>query len=157
RPHPAGRALTALLACAAEGLSARRFAEYLSLAQVPGREKAIGQSDEQATDQTLWEPPDSEFILDSSSLEDEVDAKDETGVDENPTGSFPDGTPAGSVRAPWRWERLLVDSAVIGGKDRWKRRLDGLETELRLKRQSLCDEEEETRAVLVDQQLKQLA
>src|SRR5262249_2161596 len=35
RPHPAGRALLALLACAAEGLSARRFAEYLSLAQVP--------------------------------------------------------------------------------------------------------------------------
>src|ERR1700727_575062 len=35
RPDPAGRALLALLACAAEGLSARRFAEYLSLAQVP--------------------------------------------------------------------------------------------------------------------------
>ena len=36
RPHPAGRALLALLACAAENLSARRFAEYLSLSQVPG-------------------------------------------------------------------------------------------------------------------------
>jgi hypothetical protein len=35
RPHPGGRALLALLGCAAEGLSARRFAEYLSLAQVP--------------------------------------------------------------------------------------------------------------------------
>ena len=35
RPDPAGRAFLALLACAAEGLSARRFAEYLSLAQVP--------------------------------------------------------------------------------------------------------------------------
>ena len=35
RPHAAGRALLALLACASERLSARRFAEYLSLAQVP--------------------------------------------------------------------------------------------------------------------------
>ena len=35
RPDPAGRAFLALLACAHEGLSARRFAEYLSLGQVP--------------------------------------------------------------------------------------------------------------------------
>ncbi len=35
RPDPAGRAFLALLACAAEGCSASRFAEYLSLAQVP--------------------------------------------------------------------------------------------------------------------------
>ena len=35
QPDPAGRAFVALLACAAEGLSARRFAEYLSLGQVP--------------------------------------------------------------------------------------------------------------------------
>src|SRR5262249_1422505 len=34
-PDPAGRALLALLACAAEQLSARRFAEYLSLGEVP--------------------------------------------------------------------------------------------------------------------------
>ena len=35
RPHPAGRAFLALLACALDNLSARRFAEYLSLDQVP--------------------------------------------------------------------------------------------------------------------------
>ena len=35
RPDPAGRAFLALLACAAEGLSARSFAEYLSLGEVP--------------------------------------------------------------------------------------------------------------------------
>jgi ATP-dependent helicase/nuclease subunit B len=35
RPDPAGRAFYSLLKCAAEGLSARRFAEYLSLGQVP--------------------------------------------------------------------------------------------------------------------------
>jgi hypothetical protein len=34
-PDPAGRAFLALLACASERLSAHRFAEYLSLGQVP--------------------------------------------------------------------------------------------------------------------------
>src|SRR4029453_5181418 len=44
RPHPAGRAFLALLACAAEHLSAARFAEYLSLSQVPDAERAGGGS-----------------------------------------------------------------------------------------------------------------
>jgi RecB family exonuclease len=35
RPDPAGRAFLALLNCAAEGLNAARFAEYLSLRQAP--------------------------------------------------------------------------------------------------------------------------
>jgi hypothetical protein len=35
RPDPAGRAFYALLKCAAEALSAQRFAEYVSLGQVP--------------------------------------------------------------------------------------------------------------------------
>src|SRR5271155_1407445 len=39
RPEPGGRALLALLACASENLSARRFAEYLSLAQVPDADR----------------------------------------------------------------------------------------------------------------------
>ena len=33
---------------------------------------------------------------------------------------------AGTLRAPWKWEALLVESAVIGGSDRWTRRLNGL-------------------------------
>jgi ATP-dependent helicase/nuclease subunit B len=32
---------------------------------------------------------------------------------------------------PYGWERLLVDAAVIGGTDRWERRLSGLAEELR--------------------------
>jgi CRISPR/Cas system-associated exonuclease Cas4 (RecB family) len=34
---------------------------------------------------------------------------------------------AGTLRAPRKWERLLVEAAVIGGNpERWRRRLDGL-------------------------------
>ena len=40
RPHPAGRAFLAILSCAVERLSAIRFAEYLSLGQVPDAEEA---------------------------------------------------------------------------------------------------------------------
>lgn len=85
RPHPAGRALLALLACAAEGLSARRFAEYLSLGEVPAGD--------------------------------------------------------GSGSPPWRWEHLLVESAVIGGRERWQRRLAGFEAELRRRRAVVADDE----------------
>ena len=35
RPDPTGRAFLAILSCATENFSAKRFAEYLSLAQVP--------------------------------------------------------------------------------------------------------------------------
>ena len=53
RPDPAGRALLALLACADEELSARRFAEYVSLGQVPLSE---------ASDADLWSPPAEELV-----------------------------------------------------------------------------------------------
>ena len=72
RPDAAGRAFLALLACAEEGLTASRFAEYLSLGQMPEGDEWV--------------------------------------------------SPAG-------WERLLVDASVIGGKDRWERRLAGLRAE----------------------------
>src|SRR5688572_18201465 len=43
RPHPAGRAFLTMLSCAAERLSAIRFAEYLSLGQVPtAADAAVG-------------------------------------------------------------------------------------------------------------------
>jgi len=67
RPDSTGRAFLALLHCADEGLTASRFAEYLSHEQ---REQPFG------------------------------------------------------------WERLLVDAAVIGGRERWERRLTGLSAEL---------------------------
>lgn len=37
-----------------------------------------------------------------------------------------------SAPQPYRWEQLLVDAAVIGGRARWERRLQGVTDELRL-------------------------
>ena len=50
----------------------------------------------------------------------------------------------GSLRAPWQWDRLLVESAVIGGRERWQRRLDGLTRELQLRRDECAREEPES-------------
>jgi RecB family exonuclease len=122
RPHPAGRAFLALLACAAESLSARRFAEYLSLGQVPAQDGEVeaawvAPADEVSRD--VLEPPADEFAA-------EADAASREPADAD------DPVRAGTVQAPWRWEALLGDASVIGGSaGRWRRRLDGLEAELR--------------------------
>lgn len=138
RPDPAGRALLALLSCAAEGLSARRFSEYLSLGQVPDPE---GGADEH------WAPPANELLSPAASAAAAMGSP-------LPPASLPlTGDPdapviEGTLRAPWRWERLLVDAAVIGGRERWARRLDGLVREIALKRRDL--EDEDTRAAGLD-------
>ena len=67
---------------------------------------------------------------------------------------------AGALRAPWKWEELIVESAVIGGTDRsegkqrWRRRLDGLAAEYRLRLSELEREEVDSprrAAILRDQ------
>jgi CRISPR/Cas system-associated exonuclease Cas4 (RecB family) len=119
RPHPTGRAFLALLACAAEQLSAARFAEYLSLGQVPA-----------GPSESSWAPPqDDAFDPPPDAREDEAEAERSQLAAETPGES--DAVVAGTLRAPWRWETLLVESAVIGGTpDRWVRRLRGKGREL---------------------------
>ena len=134
RPDPAGRALLALLACKTERLSARRFAEYVSLAQVPDPGPA---EDADAR----WAPPEDDLLPLPPAAEERTG--DERGD--------------GSTHAPWRWERLLVEASVIGGKERWAKRLAGLEAGLRLRRESLGDEDDETRARVLDGQIADLA
>ena len=102
RPHPAGRAFLVLLDCAREGLSASRFAEYLSLGETPASPTRAPEAD-----------------------------REEAGGTEN----------AGFV-APRRWERLILDSEVIGGLERWERRLARFDDRLR---QDLEAEEDEGR------------
>jgi ATP-dependent helicase/nuclease subunit B len=137
RPDPSGRAFLALLACANARLSAKRFAEYLSFGQVPqltvsgeppvNREFEIFGEDEAfgSAVSYLGRSPLAPFSLT------EVNSEDS---DQHPQI-------AGTLRAPWRWEELLVEAAVVGGKERWARRLTGLENELRLKVEELGGEE----------------
>ncbi len=140
RPDPAGRAFLALLACAAEGLSARRFAEYLSLGEVP--EAVEGAPPPPLPRGDRWVPPDTELsppssdapFAESASLPRQTDAP----------------VVAGSLRAPWRWEKMLLDAAVIGGRERWERRLAGLERELRAQLEALKDDEARTARVRRD-------
>ncbi len=157
-PDPAGRAMLALLSCAAEGLSARRFAEYLSLGQVPD-------ADAPKDPEAVWVGPRDELVS-SAVRNDEGDGETEGRGDagtgrrgdvERPLIANPEDSAVieGSLRAPWRWEQLLVDSAVIGGKDRWIRRLDGLANELRLQL-SDADEEENPYSDRVERQLSDL-
>ena len=119
RPHPTGRAFLALLACAAEQLSAARFAEYLSLGQVPA-----------VPGDPAWvAPQDDAFDPGPDTQGDEADAE-RTQLEAETPGDA-DAVVAGTLRAPWRWETLLVESAVIGGTpERWVRRLQGKGREL---------------------------
>jgi RecB family exonuclease len=140
RPDPAGRAFCVLLRCAAEGLSARRFAEYLSLGQVPDAVPG-GTPPEPTPRSERWVAPDQERIpYGLAGRSDEVvpcEATDASAIDDN-------GGPviAGQLRAPRRWEHFLMEAAVIGGEERWRRRIDGLANELRLKLAELGDEDE---------------
>ncbi len=129
RPDPAGRAFLALLACAAERCSATRFAEYVSLGQVP----SFG-----FEPQAEWVAPDDEMLGEAQELSPER-AVDESAV----------------PRAPWAWEKLLVDAAVINGRDRWRRRLSGLDREFELRLKEL-EREDETRREHLQRQLEQL-
>ena len=55
---------------------------------------------------------------------------------------------AGTLRTPWKWEEFLVEAAVIGGRDRWSRRLAGLEGELRLKLEEIASDEPDSPRLL---------
>ncbi len=140
RPEPGGRALLALLTCAGEDLSASRFAEYLSLAQVP----------ERTTAEDASRLPDSEYS--PAPLADDLEHAPAI-ADEGDDAEGDDS--ADAVRAPWRWEKLIVDAAVIGSAARWHRRLKGLEHELARQRDLLAPEEE-ARAAGIDRRLRDL-
>ena len=123
RPDPAGRAFLALLACALEGCSASRFAEYLSLGQVP----KLDESGAPRRREVVW-----------TAAEDEMFGTAAAPAPETKRSST-------SIPAPLAWEKLLVDAAVIGGYERWARRLRGLEGEFRIQLEELGVEEQAER------------
>ena len=153
RPHPAGRAFLAILACACEKLSARRFAEYLSLAQVPHLDGTRREFDFVVPDDEMLGPV-ADLGLDAreSALHPEISSSD-TRVE--PDTAVVEGT----LRAPWKWETLIVESAVIGGDPaRWHRRLDGLAEEFRLKISAESREDPESpRVKRLERDLRNLA
>jgi len=125
RPDPSGRALLALLACVAEGLSARRFAEYLSFAQVPEN------PENSAASKTMTEftPPQDEALSSAAASLNFEPLDTSQGNGGRKTQDVDGPELEGSLRTPWKWEQLLVDAAVIGSKKRWVRRLEGLANE----------------------------
>ncbi len=127
RPDPTGRAFLSLLACLSEGLSARRFAEYLAFAQVPDLDCAGAPP----ANRELWAGSEDDAAAAVAAASRQAAA--EASSTESPSEEKSDG----SLAAPWRWEELLVEAAVLGGADRWRRRLDGLENELALQLEEL--------------------
>lgn len=141
RPDPVGRALLALLACAADGCSASRFAEYLSLGQTP----PLDPDGSPRPSDPQWIPADDEMLATFQTL---------------PPGSEPVQASASEettpLDVPIGWEKLLVDAAVIGGRDRWARRLRGFRAELQTQLRDLEREDDGHRAH-IERRIQQLA
>jgi len=119
RPDPAGRAFLALLTCALENCSASRFAEYVSLGQAPSPGATV--AEQPAVDDEIHTA-----LRGGDLTEQPAPAPTEAADDSSPVIE-------GTLQAPAQWEHLLVDAAVVGGADRWERRLNALGNELRLK------------------------
>jgi len=179
RPDPSGRAFLAILDCAADELSASKFAEYLSLGQVP----IVNDSGAPPEPKGTWIAPEDElqfsfkFPPPDTAATSRGQAPASSTIHESRPRSSPQSTPAsdeslqaeetprgpeeeatdespvmeGSLRAPFAWEKLLVDAAVIGGKERWSRRLAGLENEFRLQIDRLEDDDDSHRNYLTKQ------
>lgn len=134
-PDPAGRAMLALVSCAIEGLSASRFAEYLSLGELP-RAGDEGAPPRPLPHEATAAVPDDESVSPAARRVNEEptgDATAEASEVEDEAGPVTLGT----LRAPRHWEKLIVDAAVIGGIDRWKARLDGLASGYEKQREEL--------------------
>ena len=146
RPNPAGRAFLSLLACAGERLSASRFAEYLSLGQTPEPAKGGGPPQREVP----WvEPAGEQLVLKSPELSPRASrphSATDSAAEARETQE--EAAPAGALRVPSQWERLLVDAAVVGGAERWKKRLAGLGAEFRLQLRAAGDEDEGHRGYL---------
>ena len=158
RPDPAGRAFVALLSCAVDGLSAKRFDEYLSLGQVPQM------SDRVPDDGAVVAPRDDAFAPLTGRATPDGDSELRWDAGAMDPDSDDVAVVAGTLRSPWKWEELIVESAVVGGrtradgKARWRRRLDGLSADFRYRIDELRTQEPESpRIARFERDLRNLA
>jgi RecB family exonuclease len=132
KPNAAGRSLLALLHCLREGLSAARFAEYLSLGQLPDLAKTG------AAPRAEWVPPLDEAmreVEEEAALPGLADAVDEDApMEEHAASSGPR-----AYATPRLWERLIVDASVVSGLERWDTRLRGRAEALRLSAEAAAE------------------
>jgi ATP-dependent helicase/nuclease subunit B len=141
RPDPTGRAFLAILNCVTENFSAKRFAEYLSLAQVPSLDDS-GKPPLRSSHSTWVASRDDVFGVLSERAPEESNDSGSADDQQSPANIYGDqAVVAGTLKAPWKWESLLVESAVIGGSDRWARRLNGLAAEYELKIRELASDD----------------
>ena len=124
--------------CPARPKASRRSdsTSTLSLGQVPGRGAEARRAAEapgvRGGGHVPLAPRGEEFgelLADEGELE---EADPEQVLPSPPIDSDDEAVVAGTLRSPWKWEELIVESAVVGGrsrqdgKARWRRRLDGL-------------------------------
>src|SRR5213079_1119654 len=74
----------------------------------------------------------------------------EDGGEAPPVDTDDEAVVSGTLSSPWKWEELIVESAVVGGRTRaeggarWRRRLDGLAADYRYRIDELKKEEPES-------------
>ncbi|MDX1393503.1 MAG: PD-(D/E)XK nuclease family protein [Gemmatimonadota bacterium] len=166
RPDPAGRAFLALLSCRLDDYSALRFAEYLSIGEVPAAAEGDAPPDALSEAET-WVPPVDEeqrppgetaLSVETLPPAETAPAGGGAGADGGSGGEGDRAVRAHTLRVPRRWERLLVEASVVGGLDRWSRRLDSLEAELELRRDGLeVEDPDDPRRRAIDRDLGDLA
>ena len=139
RPHPAGRAFLVLLDCAREGLSATRFAEYLSLGETPASRTQASPAEASGTEASGTEGGPTEGGRTEDAGARGTEAGENTGF-----------------VAPRRWERLILDSEVIGGLDRWEGRLARFDKQLQRDEEAESDESRREAVRLRRQDLRRL-
>ena len=111
RPDPSGRAFVAMLWCAVEGFSAERFEEYLSV----GRFLLSHRRAPAARCNRRGRPPTAHRLhVERGQHPDAEDGGGEAPARDDEDAAIVEGT----LRSPWKWEELIVESAVIGGAPR---------------------------------------
>ena len=92
-----------------------------------------------------WVPPDDEVLANFQSA---PPGSETPRVEGDVADEF-------TLAVPMGWEKLLVDAAVIGGHDRWARRLRGLRAEFQAQLRDL-DKEDESNRPHIERRIEQL-